>query len=155
MKKIKILALLLILAIPCFSQSTEEIDCRIRNVLQMNNIPPFTIKLLISQAKLESGNYSNGLVKKHCNLFSMRHPTRRATCSIGPLGRAEKRKGFASFNSIEDSVLDQLLYFEHIGLKLEFKTTRQFVRELKKHHYFESSELKYENALKVYNKQQL
>jgi uncharacterized FlgJ-related protein len=146
----------LLLAIGEASKAQSMIDCKIDSVLKCRDIPPFTRKLIIAQARLESGNYNSKLYQEHCNLFATQHPKRRPTYSKGPYGSAEGRKNrYASFNSVEESVEDHLLYFNYIEEKPHSKSTAQYVRKLKANHYFESSEQKYINGIKTIIKKSL
>src|SRR5690606_2489263 len=48
-----------------------------------------TAKILVAQARFESGGYTNRLSVNHNNVFSMQHPVIRRTTSLGPLATAE------------------------------------------------------------------
>ncbi len=129
---------------------TEMIDLEIKTTLECAGVPPFTIKLLIAQAKFESGNYQSKLFREHCNLYGMVHPRRRNTYSKGPYARAEKRCCYASYNSVQESVQDQLLYLWYVGEKPAYKTTAQYATRLKQLHYYESPVKHYTKGLLYY-----
>lgn len=109
-----------------------------------------TIQVFIAQAKFESGNFTNKLSKEHNNLFAMRHPRVRPTKSLGPHARAEGRKGYASFATIEDSVEDFILYLEFCKYPPKITDVDQYTKLLKKKKYFESSTIKYSRGIKHY-----
>ncbi len=146
-----IIVVLMMGVVKCSAQ-TEMIDLEIKTTLECAGVPPFTIKLIIAQAKFESGGYKSKLFREHCNLFGMVHPRRRNTYSKGPYARAEKRCCYASYNSVQESVQDQLLYLWYVGEKPAYKTTSQFVNRLKELHYFESGKAHYIKGLQFYNK---
>lgn len=126
------------------------IEKRIDFVLQKAGIQPFNRRLIIAQAKLESGNFKNKLTRKHNNIFAMRHPSRRPTTSLGPLATAEKRKGYASYASIEDATRDFLMYLEYVKLQPKYKSTYAYVSDLKRKRYFESNLDHYVKGIKYY-----
>jgi uncharacterized FlgJ-related protein len=140
-----LLIILMLASANCFAQNYEA---KIDSVCQAHKIAPFTTKLIIAHAKVESGNFTNNLVRKHNNLFGMKHPSVRPTTSIGARARAEGRVGYAEFKSAVDSILDYLLWLEyHKELKV-YKTTDQYVTMLKKHSFFGSPYIEYYNAMK-------
>lgn len=128
----------------------NKVDSTISAVLTAHKVPPFTQKLLIAQAKFESGNYTNRLFKQHHNLYGMMHPRKRLTRSISSKARAEGRSGYASFRSVEDSVEDMLLYLWDKNQTPRYHSTAEYVRFLKTHHFFTASEEHYLRGLKQY-----
>lgn len=60
--------------------------------------------IAIAQMKLESGHYKSKLTKENNNYFGMKHPSRRATTSLG------SKNGFASYKNWACSVLDYALW---------------------------------------------
>lgn len=152
--KYAITVFLALFLVSAAAQAPCEVDDRIQRVLIDHCIPPFTIRLIISQARLESGNYTNRLFKDHQNPWGMMHPSVRPTRSKGRHGHAEGRGGYASFNSIEDATEDYILYQRYMGVRLDFKTTKEFVRTLKRNLYFGSSEVDYLRGILLCNKLQ-
>lgn len=141
-----LLAFILISTI-CFGQDYER---KIDSVCTAHKIASFTTKLIIAHAKVESGNFTNNLVKNHNNLFGMKHPYQRPTLSVGPRARAEGRKGYAEFKNEVDSIVDYLLWLEYHKEIRVYKTTDQYVTMLKKHAFFGSSRAGYYNAMKSF-----
>ena len=60
--------------------------------------------IVLAQMKLESGHYKSKLAKENNNYFGMKHPSRRATTSLG------SKNGFASYKNWVCSVLDYALW---------------------------------------------
>lgn len=60
--------------------------------------------IVLAQMKLESGHYKSKLAKENNNYFGMKHPSRRATTSLG------SKNGFASYKNWACSVLDYALW---------------------------------------------
>lgn len=60
--------------------------------------------IVLAQMKLESGHYKSKLAKENNNYFGMKHPSRRATTSLG------SKNGFASYKNWVGSVLDYALW---------------------------------------------
>lgn len=60
--------------------------------------------IVLAQMKLESGHYKSKLAKENNNYFGMKHPSRRATTSLG------SKNGFASYKNWVASVLDYALW---------------------------------------------
>jgi uncharacterized FlgJ-related protein len=152
MKKLIKILLLLILTLPLYGQA-HKIDSTINAVLVAHKIPHYTRKLIIAQAKFESGNYTNKLAKRHNNLFGMMHPRKRLTRSMGPLARAEGRPGYAVYASIEDSVEDMLFYLWDKKQTPRYKSSEEYVRFLKKNRFFAASEEHYLKGLRYYLKE--
>lgn len=122
--------------------TTEE---RIAKVLSDSGFSLRMQRIIVAQAKLESGCFNNNLTKKHNNLFGMRHPRIRKTYSIGAYARAEKRNGYASYNSIDSCVTDFIYYYRSI--KAYDTTVEQYVKHIKKKGYFEANEKQYVRSL--------
>lgn len=146
MKNLLLLGFFL-LSVVCFAQNYEH---KIDSVCKAHKIAPFTIKLIIAHAKVESGNFTNNLVKNHHNLFGMKHPRVRPTLSVGGRARAEGRVGYAEFKSDVDSIVDYLLWLEYSKEIRVYHTTEQYVKMLKKHAYFGSGYQEYYKAVRSF-----
>jgi uncharacterized FlgJ-related protein len=142
--------MLLVLGLGKCSAQSHKIDSTIKAVLAEHNVPPFTTKLLVAQAKLESGNYTNKLFLKHNNLYGMMHPKRRKTTSFGSRARAEGRAGYAQYKTIEDSVKDMLLYMQYKEHPLRYKSAYSYVHTIKSKGFFTAPEAEYLAGLKRY-----
>ncbi|MBA7532146.1 hypothetical protein ES705_24372 [subsurface metagenome] len=106
------------------------------------SVPDDTAKILTAHAMHETGVFKSRLYREQNNLFGMRHPTIRDTLSRGDVD------GFADFKTLEDSVLDLLLYFKEFGLKPVWKQPDTFVKAIKSKGYFEESYIPYVMAVK-------
>lgn len=159
-KKLLFIAILLILpfrTVPDIPVKLEyrgeirlSVEEKIRRVLESKGVPEFTIQLIIAQAKHESGNFTNRLTRRHNNVFSMMHPRVRKTTSLGALARAEGRNGYASYASIEDAVLDLLLYFDNFHYPDTYMTTWQYARLLKKKGFYEDKYERYARGIATF-----
>lgn len=130
----------------------EEVplDQRIRTKLKDCHITDsLTIEIFIAQARFESGNFTNRLTRDHNNIFSMRNPRKRPTKSLGPLARAEKRNGYASFRSIEEATEDFVLYLEFSGIPRKI-TLDQYCKILKQKGFYEATEKHYRRGVNYY-----
>jgi uncharacterized FlgJ-related protein len=130
--------------------AAQNYEAKIDSVCKAHKIAPFTTKLIIAHAKVESGNFTNNLVKNHNNLFGMKHPSVRPTKSTGGKARAEGRTGYAEFKTDVDSIIDYLLWLEYHNEVRIYKTTDQYVAMLKKHSFFGSTYKEYYNAMKSF-----
>jgi hypothetical protein len=61
-------------------------------------------KILLKQAKIESGNYSSEIFKNSCNLYGMKKVGKRQTTQIGIYG------GYGVYTNWCESALDRLLW---------------------------------------------
>jgi uncharacterized FlgJ-related protein len=112
-----------------------------------------TARLLVAQARLESGGFTNKLTRDHNNVFSMQHPSRRKTTSVCACASAEKRKNrYASYRSVNEAVADLFLYFEAKKITPRQLSTNTYVKILKKKHFFEEDEKVYRVNLKKHLK---
>lgn len=119
---------------------------RIFNILIEQGIDTATSELIVSQAYHESGSFKNSLSRHHRNVFSRLHH-KRDSLSLGPFGRAEGRKDFASYASLDSAVISQLCYFKRKGYSMKWNNTYAFALELKKKNYYKDNPLKYSRAL--------
>ncbi len=79
---------------------------RVLNLLENNNIQH--PEIVLAQAILESGNFRSKIFRDNNNMFGMRLPERRETVAVG------KHKGYAVYESWEDSIKDYSLYQQSI-----------------------------------------
>lgn len=108
-----------------------------------------TARMIVAQAKHESGNFNNGLTVHHNNVFSMQHPKRRPTTSLGALATAEKRPNkYASYKSVRDAVIDLFFYFATKKINVKQPSIEVYVRTLKQKRFFEESYTNYKTRMK-------
>jgi hypothetical protein len=112
-----------------------------------------TARILVAQARFESGGYTNRLTIRHNNVFSMQHPRQRTTTSLGALATAEGRPNtYASYNTIRDSVADLFLYFKAKNIPITQPSITRYVNTLKKKSFFEAPVDRYRKGVfKQYN----
>jgi len=125
--------------------TTEE---KLLSVFLDNGVDSIMSMILVAQAAHESGNFKNKLTREHKNVFSILHSNRRETVSIGPNGYAEGRLGYCSYNSIDSSALDMLLYMKHRNIPTDFTDVTTYAKFLKTKRYYEAEEKLYTTALK-------
>lgn len=148
--------LLLLVVLPVMTAMNEVRDVervemstgqRIKQQLYFNHIAAPMRELIVAQAKLESGRFTNKLSREGNNVFSMRHPSVRPTLSLGPLLRAEGRCCYAAFTSIEAAVDDYVLYMEYFNIPDTFVSAHDYAAYLKSKGYYECSVEHYTKAL--------
>lgn len=148
--------MLLLLVLPVMTAMNEvkvveqvetRTEQRINQQLYFNDMPKPMRELIIAQAKLESGGFTNKLSREGNNVFSMRHPYKRPTLSLGPFLHAEGRCCYAAFTSIESAVDDYILYMNHFNVPYTFTRAYDYARYLKSKGYYECSVEQYTNAL--------
>ncbi len=113
---------------------------------------PFVAKLLVAQARHESGNFKSRLYRKHQNAFGMMYSKRRPTVALNGSARAEGHKGFADYNNLSESTEDVVMFLKHRGCKFDFKTVGEYVSWLKKIGYFTDNKVRYQNAISIHLK---
>lgn len=107
-----------------------------------------TARILVAQARFESGDYTNRLALIHNNIFSMQDPRIRKTTSLGPLASAEGRHNtYASYESIRSAVVDLFLYFEARNIDLTQHSVSKYVYLLKKKSFFEAPTIEYRRGV--------
>lgn len=146
----KTAALLLLLLIPVsainavYPRPVEEVmpasivftkEERIVAVLKDSGYSREMQRIILAQAKHESGEFTNPLTVKHNNLFAMRHPKRRSTLSLGAFAEAEGRGGYASYSSIDSAVADYILYMRFAAVQ-PMPDAESYITQLKNKKYF-------------------
>lgn len=109
-----------------------------------------TARLVVAQARFESGDYRNSLTIHHNNVFSMQHPRKRETTSLCACATAENRPNmYASYSSLRDAVRDLFFLLKARNIKTVQPSSQRYVKALKKKHFFEDEEIKYRTGLKA------
>lgn len=103
-------------------------------------------KLVTAQAMHETGYFTSPVFESNNNYFGMRQPVKRETVSLGAKG------GYASFESLKDSVVDYIYWTQYVQLPFEYEAAdaanaQIFVKNLKDKGYFEDSFLNYKNGV--------
>lgn len=112
--------------------TTEE---RIVKVLRDSGYSREMQRIILAQAKHESGGFTNSLTVKHNNLFGMMHPRGRPTLSLHGKAWAEGRPGYASYETLEASVADYILYSRYVKVQAK-ADPRSYIYQLKRLGYF-------------------
>jgi len=89
------------------SETSAQTSARIYRYLIENGVPRQMALIIVAQAMHETGVYSSNLARNYNNYFGMMQPLKRETTSKGPTP-----KGFASYDSLEDSVADLMLWLK-------------------------------------------
>lgn len=97
--------------------------------------------LLTAQASHETGEFTSAIFKENLNAFGMRNPKVRETTSMG------EKNTYAYYKSIEDSILDRLLWDDHNRVSYDNIDVTKFVQQIYKLGYFTDSFLNYKNAV--------
>ncbi|MFN7465299.1 MAG: glucosaminidase domain-containing protein [Pseudanabaena sp.] len=122
----------------------------IKLVLFRYDLDTNIVKLLVAQAKHESGNFKNKLTKYN-NVFA-RHYSKFDTLALGPGAEAEGHNNFAKYKSIEDATISQYLYLKRKKYSFKWETPYQYAVELKSKKYYTASIKDYSTSLtKYYN----
>lgn len=79
-------------------------------------------KIVLTQAKLESGNFKSSIFKSNRNIFGMRFPEKRNTTAIGV------NKNHSVYSSWRKSVEDYKIWQDTYAKK--YKTKRQYLKYL-------------------------
>jgi hypothetical protein len=126
-----------------------SIEERIVSVLLDSGITDINVqKVMIAQAKFESGNFKNRLSVEHNNVFSLYHSS-YDTLSLGKIATAEKCKCFASYRSVEDATRAYLRLIAVMKIPRQGDPTK-FAVHLKQKGYYVSSAKHYERGLKYW-----
>lgn len=122
----------------------------IKLVLYRYELDTNIVRLLVAQAKHESGNFKNKLTKYN-NVFA-RHYSKFDTLALGPGAEAEGHSNFAKYKSIEDATISQYLYLKRKKYSFNWKTPYQYAVELKAKKYYTAPVKEYSTSLtKYYN----
>jgi flagellum-specific peptidoglycan hydrolase FlgJ len=102
-------------------------------------------KLILAQAKHETGNFLSPLFVAWQNCFGMRPAqTRQADQK-----NYKSKDAYAHYDSIEQSVNDLALWFDAVGF-VWYETPNMYASELKRHNYYEDTVENYSNDLSLY-----
>jgi uncharacterized FlgJ-related protein len=103
-----------------------------------------SIRMLVAQARHETGNFTSDLYIKHNNAFGMMFPKIRNTTA-----QSETESGYSHYETVADSILDMENYFAYKEYPIlsSFQTLHAYARALKDHAYFTAPVQAYGNAL--------
>ena len=100
---------------------------------------------ITAQAMHETGIFTSPLFLKYNNAFGMKMPVQRHTLATQPTPT-----GYATYNSVEDSIKDLVLYFSAKEYPETFETVGEYVDFAKTKGYFEASLASYKKAVTKY-----
>ena len=132
--------------LPAADLTYKSDDQRIYEAARAKGLNKFMSKLLVAQARHETGNFKSRLFRKHLNAFGMMK-RRSDTLAINSLGRAEGRKGYATYQNIDDSTGAVIQLLKERKCPMNFTSARQYAKWLKLKGYYSDKESNYSNAL--------
>ena len=90
-------------------------------------------EVALSQARLETGNFTSDIFKENHNLFGMKMAEKRPTSAIGV------NRGHASYTNWKESVIDYALFQSFIIAKLQTVSRDSYRKHIQKY-YSETSD---------------
>ena len=129
------------------TQTSRSIQMRIFNRLRERGVPADTARMIVAQAIHETGNFTSELFEKGNNAFGMKLPRRRPTLAIDRGLRVEGDPA-ASFNSVEDSVDDLLLWLDFNSLPVNYSTLEDYIGGIRRKGYFTDTYIRYLTAVR-------
>jgi len=111
----------------------------------VNTLPNYPAEMheyITAQAMHETGVFTSPLFLKYNNAFGMKQPTQRKTTSKGI-----SESGYATYNSVADSIKDLDLYFQAKDYPQTFDNAESYVDFLKSKGYFEATLSGYKKAV--------
>lgn len=111
----------------------------------VNSLPEMDENLkqyITAQAMHETGIFTSPLYLKYNNAFGMTQPVQRQTLSKGIT-----ESGYASYDSVSDSIKDLQLWFEAKQAPETFESVESYVEFLKSKGYFTAPLKTYKNAV--------
>lgn len=127
--------------------TAENLSIEDRILIALDTIPAPMKKLILAQAKHESGNFTNNLTRRYKNVMAVTSCNCRKTMAIGKHGRAEGKTNFLVFSSIDSAMVDFMLHMQHMHIPDTFTRADTYARFLKKQRYYTDKEENYRRAL--------
>lgn len=133
---------------------TESIDQQIYNAALSKGFTPTSAKLVVAQARHETGNYTSNVYYLNNNLFGMKYVKQPLATQGSP---SPKKEGdfYAKYNSVGDSVkdlIDRNYTLTKGGITPEqlknATDSLDFATKLKARGYYTASTSEYANGLK-------
>lgn len=129
------------------TQTSMSIQERIFNQLRKRGVPADTARMIVAQAVHETGNFTSELFVKGNNAFGMKLPRRRNTLAVDRGLRVEGDPA-ASFNTIEDSVDDLLVWLDFNSLPLNYGNLDDYIAAIRRKGYFTDTYIRYLTAVR-------
>jgi len=138
------------------NRDPEELDDLDRGQNENNPIPKFFAEVvsavpdmdenlkqyITAQAMHETGIFTSPLFLKYNNAFGMKQPVQRNTLSKGIT-----ESGYASYESVEDSIKDLQLWLDAKQAPETFESVESYIDYIKSKGYFEATLKSYKNAV--------
>lgn len=129
------------------SQRSMSIQQKIFNRLRTRGVPADTARMIVAQAVHETGNFTSELFEKGNNAFGMKLPRRRNTLAIDR-GLKVEGDSAASFNTVEDSVDDLLLWLDFNSLPINYSRLEDYIAAIRRKGYFTDTYIRYLTAVR-------
>lgn len=111
-------------------------------------------KILISQAKVETGNFTSNVFKTDNNAFGMKMPSVRKTTASRKSTIVMKSEGstpYAHYESLADSVKDVLLWLKNFKINIDaIPNVEVYAATIKNKGYFGAALSDYQKGMKKY-----
>jgi len=131
-------------------------DQEIYNGAITGGATPALAKLLVAQARLESGNYSNSQTKNNNNIFGFKYSEKSSYAKVGNI--SPEGDAYAHYDTLQDAILDYIgrwmsLTSKEGGTRLEeFNKiaegdTTTYSNKLKSYGYFGATPSQYASGL--------
>jgi len=105
---------------------------QVRDFMVRAGIRLDTANYIAAQSGHETGNFLSKIFRENNNLFGMKLALIRPTRATG------KKYGHASYDTVEDSMEDYLLWANFVDMPRSFRDPEEFVLWLKLKGYFEA-----------------
>lgn len=133
-----------VLEIPVKKKLTVEES--ISAALSDSLVSPRVQRMIIAQARHESGNFKNSLSRKHNNIFALWHSD-YDSLSLGR-SKAEGCECFARYASVDSATRSYIRLIRKMKVPTHSRVTlHEFVSALKRGGYFADEESRYRNSL--------
>jgi flagellum-specific peptidoglycan hydrolase FlgJ len=103
-----------------------------------------TKRIIVAQAMHETGVFTSPVFAENNNAFGMRNPEKRETTSIS------EARGYAVYETVQDSIRDLQLWFNYNQIPLEFGTPGAYSAKIREYGYYEAGYADYTSALKAH-----
>lgn len=115
-------------------------------VLDTLDVDTDTAKIITAQAMHETGVFTSPVFLENNNAFGMRRPEKRETTAIS------ENRGYAVYESVQESIKDLKLWFDYNGLSLSFGIPATYAAKIREYGYYEADYASYAGAMKAHLK---
>jgi hypothetical protein len=114
-----------------------SVEDRILTMLLTHGVGLEAAKIILAQAKLESGHFSSDIFLENNNPFGMKQARSRETTAVGT------HRGHAVYPTVEHAVKDYILWMQCTGVSMQETCPIKYVELLNMKKYFEDSSKRY------------